>query len=144
MNRKWTGNARALALRRDARGNVRWGWIKLMASKKVRAATALGVLAVALTGAFSPAAAGITFPAAVEQILRNQTTGPVSRLPADKKTQLIGCVNQVLADLPNGKKRFVIQAANFDELEDRFGKVVMENQAEWKQKIARGCAHIVV
>lgn len=116
-----------------------------MASKKiVGAAAALGVLAAVVTGAVSPATAGNSFPAAVEQILRHQQTGPVSRLPASKKSQLIVCVNQVLADLPNGKKRFVIQAANFDELEDRFGKVVMENQAEWKQKIARGCAHIVV
>jgi hypothetical protein len=105
---------------------------------------ALGVIAVVATGAISPAAAGPSFPSAVEQILRHQQSGPVSRLPADKKNQLIVCVNQVLADLPNGKKRYVIQAANFDELEDRFGKVVMENQAEWKQKIARGCAHIVV
>ena len=24
------------------------------------------------------------------------------------------------------------------------GKVVMENRAEWKQRIARGCAHIAV
>jgi hypothetical protein len=37
-----------------------------------------------------------------------------------------------------------VEAASFDELEDRFGKVVMENRAEWKQKIARSCAHIVV
>jgi hypothetical protein len=115
-----------------------------MASKTIGAAAALGMLAVAVTGAFSPAVAGITFPAAVEQILRHQTTGPVSRLPAGKKNELISCVNQVLADLPNGQKRYVVQAASLDELEDRFGRVVMENQAEWKQKIARGCAHIVV
>ena len=53
-------------------------------------------------------------------------------------------MNQVLAGLPNGKKRFVIEAASYDEMEDRFGKVVMENRAEWKQRIAQGCAHIVV
>jgi hypothetical protein len=50
----------------------------------------------------------------------------------------------VLADLPNGKKRFVIEGANYDEQQDRFGEVVMANRAEWKQKIARSCAHIVV
>jgi len=115
-----------------------------MASKTMGAVAAFGMLAVALTGAFSPAAARITFPAAVEQILRHQTSGPVSRLPPPKKNELISCVNRVLAELPNGRKRYVIQAASFDELEFRFGKVVMENQAEWKQKIARGCAHIVV
>jgi len=105
-------------------------------------AGALGILATVLTA--SPAAAGSSFPAAVEQVLRHQDSGPVSRLPADKKDALIACVNEVLADMPNGRKRYVIQAANFDELEQRFGKVVMENRAEWKQKIARGCAHIVV
>lgn len=106
------------------------------------AAGALGILATVLTA--SPAAAGSSFPAAVEQILRHQQSGPVSRLPADKKDALIACVKQVLADMPNGRKRYVIQAANFDELEHRFGKVVLENRAEWKQKIARNCSHIVV
>ena len=53
-------------------------------------------------------------------------------------------MNEVLTDLPNGKKRYVIEAASFDDLEQRFGKVVMENRAEWKQKIAQGCARIVI
>ena len=70
--------------------------------------------------------------------------GPVSKLPDDKKHELITCVNEVLDGLPNGKKRFVIEAASYDEMENRFGKVVMENRAEWKQRIARSCAHIVV
>ncbi len=108
------------------------------------AASALCVVAAVAIGAASPATAGVTFPTAVSQILRHQETGPVSRLPAAKKDALIVCVNQVLADLPNGKKRYVIEATSFDELENRFGKVVMENHAEWKQKIAKGCAHIVV
>ena len=67
----------------------------------------------------------------------HQEKGPVSQLTADKKQALIACVNQVLADLPNGKKRFVTEAASYDELENRFGKVVMENRAEWKQRIAQ-------
>jgi hypothetical protein len=92
----------------------------------------------------SVAVAGPDFPSAVAQILMNQQDGPVSRLDEGRKQQLIACVNTVLAELPNGKKRFVLEAANFDELEDRFGVVVMENRAEWKQKIARSCAHIVV
>ena len=110
----------------------------------VRVAAALGVLAAGATGAVSPAAAGMAFPSAVEQILMNQNSGPVSKLPADRKRELIVCVNQVLADLPNGKKRFVTEAASYDELEQRFGSVVMENRAEWKQRIARDCAHFAV
>jgi hypothetical protein len=113
-----------------------------MAGKIIfRTVLALGALAVVST---SPAVAGPTFPAAVEQILMRQEQGPVSKLPDAKKRELIVCVNDVLSALPNGKKRFVIEAASFDELENRFGKVVMENRAEWKQRIARGCAHIVV
>ncbi len=108
------------------------------------AASALGILAAVAIGAVSPAAAGVSFPAAVGQILRHQQSGPVSRLPADKKNALIVCVNEVLADLPNGKKRYVVAATSFDEIEARFGKVVTENHAEWKQKIAKGCAHIVI
>lgn len=108
------------------------------------AATGFLIIGLFVIAAASSAAAGSSFPAAVEQILRHQQEGIVSRLPADKKKALISCVNQVLADLPKGKQRFVIEATSFDELQVRFGKVVMENHAEWKQRIARGCAHIVV
>jgi len=109
-----------------------------------RSAVALSVIAATSAGSVAPAAAGGSFPSVVEQILMNQNDGPVSRLPANKKHELISCVNQVLAELPNGKKRFVIEAASYDESEHRFGQIVMENRAEWKQRIARGCAHIVV
>jgi hypothetical protein len=107
-------------------------------------AAALGVLALGVGFAVPAGAAGVNFPSAVEQVLLSQEDGPVSQLSQEKKLQLIVCVNDVLAALPSGKKRFVIEAASFDELEDRFGQVVMENRAEWKQKIARSCAHIVV
>jgi hypothetical protein len=113
-------------------------------SKSLRAAALLCALAAIAVPAASPATAGVTFPSAVEQVLLNQHDGPISRLDARTKRELIACVNDVLAGLPDGKKRFVAEAASYDELEDRFGKVVMENRAEWKQKIARGCAHIVV
>ena len=115
-----------------------------MASRAILGAAALGVLAAVVGGAISPAAAGPAFPTVVEQILMHQDQGPVSKLPADRKRELIVCVNQVLAEMPKGKQRFVAEAASYDEMEDRFGKVVMENRAEWKQRIAQGCAHIVV
>jgi hypothetical protein len=114
-----------------------------MGSKIIMRA-AFGVLALAVAGTAAPASAGPSFPAAVEQILLNQDSGPVSRLSDAKKRELIACVNEVLAELPNGRKRFVTEATSYDELEDRFGTVVMENHAEWKQRIARGCAHIAV
>lgn len=111
---------------------------------RARAALSAALAALFASASVSPAAAGANFPAAVERILMSQDEGPVSKLPADKKRQLISCVNQVLAELPNGKKRFVVEAASYDELESRFGQVVNENRAEWKQRIARGCAHLAV
>lgn len=113
-----------------------------MATKSfLHAAGALVVLA----GVFATnSASAITFPSAVDQILRSQQSGPVSKLDDARKSELIVCVNDVLSGLPNGKKRFVLEAASFDDMQDRFGKVVMENRAEWKQKIAAGCAHIVI
>ena len=110
-----------------------------MTATTLRSATAaLSVLAMIGTGAISSAAAGdVSFPSAVEQVLLRQQGGPLGRLSEEKKLQLIVCVNEVLAALPSGKKRFVIEAGSDDELEHRFGEVVMENRAEWKQKIER-------
>ena len=113
-----------------------------MLRKTILGAAALTVVAASVIT--TPAFAGASFPAVVEKVLMNQTDGPVSKLPADKKRELISCVNQVLAELPNGRKKFVTAASSYDEMEHRFGTVVMENRAEWKQRIARGCAHIVV
>ena len=101
-------------------------------------AAVLGVLAAA-----TPASAQ-SFNSVVEKVLLSQQSGPVAKLPAARKQQLIACVSSVLADLPAGKKRFVAEAASFDEMQDRFGKVVMENRAEWKQKIAQKCASIAM
>jgi hypothetical protein len=115
-----------------------------MVVRQINRAAALVVFGAMTLAMNSTAIAGPDFPAAVAQVLQAQTDGPVGRLAADKKAELISCVNGVLTELPNGKKRYVVEAASFDELEDRFGKVVMENRAEWKQRIARSCAHIVV
>ena len=110
-----------------------------------RAAGALAILAAATGGSITPVEAGSSsFPSAVEQILLNQTEGHVSTLSSDKKRELVVCVNNVLSAMPNGMKRFVLEGSTYDDMESRFGKVVMDNRAEWKQKIARGCAHIVV
>jgi hypothetical protein len=124
---------------------VRRDRIKTMTTKAIFRVVAAAVTfgAVAATPV-SNAVAGGDFSTTVAQILMAQQDGPVSRLDDGTKQELIACVNSVLAGLPNGKKRFVVEAASFDEQQDRFGAVVMENRAEWKQKIARGCAHIVV
>jgi hypothetical protein len=112
--------------------------------KSLRVAAALSAFAALAGVQASTAVAGGDFSSIVTQVLLNQRDGPVAQLSDDRKLELIACVNNVLADLPNGKKRFIIEAASYDEQEDRFGEVVMENRAEWKQRIARSCAHIAV
>jgi hypothetical protein len=114
-----------------------------MANRTIAGIVALAAFATTVSNA-TPTVAAPDFPSAVAQVLQSQQKGPVSKLDAGRKQQLIACVNGVLAGLPNGKKRYIVEAASFDELEDRFGDVVMENRAEWKQKIAKGCSHIVV
>lgn len=88
------------------------------------------------------AAHAVTFNGAVEQVLLGQRSGPVVKLNAANKRELIGCVISALAKMPEARKRYVTEAADYSQMEDRFGEVVMENRAEWKQKIARRCAGI--
>lgn len=113
-----------------------------MATKNsLRAAGAFIVFGAFIAAA--PAQAG-GFGAVVEKVLMSQQSGPVAKLDENRKRELVGCVNNVLAALPNVKKRYIAEAASFDEMQDRFGEVVMENRAEWKQKIARSCASIAM
>ena len=107
----------------------------------IRAAGALLVFGSVIATAPANAA---TFGAVVEKVLLSQQSGPVAKLNADRKRQLVACVNNVLAALPAGKKRYVTEAATLDAMQDRFGEVVMENRAEWKQKIAKSCASIAM
>ncbi len=115
-------------------------------SKAMRhTAGALAILAAFGAGWTTPAVAGSgSFSSAVEQILMGQKEGIISTLPAAKKRAMVTCVNGVLTGMPNGMKRYVLAASDYGDMEARFGKVVMENHAEWKQKIAAGCSHIVV
>ena len=124
----------------DEGSSTRRGIFDMNRTMKIAAAT-IALLGMAATA--TPAAAQ-EFHSVVEKVLMSQQTGPVSRLPDERKRALVSCVNGVLADLPSGKKRFVVQAASFDEMQARFGKVVMENRAEWKQKIARACASVAM
>jgi hypothetical protein len=91
-----------------------------------------------------PVARAADFQSVVEEILQAQTDGPISRMNEPKKGLMIACVNQALTGLPAAKKRFVVAGETLDERQDRFGDVVMENRAEWKQKIARACAQVAL
>ena len=62
----------------------------------------------------------------------------------DKRARMTDCVVATLAGLPNGQKRFVVEGANYEEQEHRFGQVVDEDRAKWRQKIAKACSKIAM
>jgi hypothetical protein len=111
--------------------------------KAVRSAAVIGALGL-IVPTVPPASAAADFPSTVAEILNGQTDGPMSRMSPQKKNAMIQCVNGVLTGLPNGQKRYVLEGTDFQDREKRFGKVVLENRAEWKQKIADGCAKIAL
>jgi hypothetical protein len=99
--------------------------------------------AAALCGA-GKALAATDFPTVVRQILDSQTDGPLSQMSAKKRRAMTDCVVASLEPLPRGKKRFIVEGANFEQQEHRFGQVVDEDNAKWRQNIARACAEIAV
>lgn len=110
-------------------------------SLPIRSASAL-ILSLPLLAA-SPAMAA-EFPDVVRSILGRQTDGPLAEMAADKRAAMTDCVVTTLDALPAGKKRFIVEGASLDEQEDRFGKTVDENRAEWRKKIAGACAEIAM
>lgn len=104
--------------------------------------TAFAALA-ALLAAGVPASAA-DFPTVVREILAKQTTGPLTEMSPAKRSAMTDCVVQTLGALPNGKKRLITEGADFETREHAFGKVVDENHAEWRKKIAKACSEIAV
>lgn len=102
----------------------------------------LTAYAALLAGAEPVAAAD--FPTVVEEILDNQTDGPLAKMNTAKRRAMTDCVVAALEPLAKGKKRYIVEGADFDEREHRFGKVVYENHAEWQKKIADACAQIAL
>ncbi len=84
------------------------------------------------------------FAAIVAEILSAQTEGRISEMGPQQKIAMIACVNGVLVNMPNGKKRYIMQGVDLDEREDRFGKVLYENRGEWVQNVARACARVAL
>ena len=91
----------------------------------------------------TPAAAA-SFPSVVRSILDAQTDGRLAKMGRDQRARMTDCVIATLAGLPGGKKRYITEGANLDEQEHRFGEVVQEDRAKWKQKIATACSKIAV
>jgi hypothetical protein len=87
-----------------------------------------------------PAVAADDFTIVVTEILDRQSAGPLSLMSDEQRQAMTACVSSVLADLPDGSKREIVDGGTFEEREARFGKVLYENHAEWLQKVAGGCA----
>jgi len=90
----------------------------------------------------SSAAYAADFNSAVEKVLRQQKQ--IKELDADRQVKMIACVKQVLADVPPQKKAYVAEGASVSEMEDRFGEVVLANQAEFEKAITRQCGGIAM
>jgi hypothetical protein len=101
------------------------------------------VLAALAIGAAPPAMAA-SFPAAVRAVLDGQSDGRLASMDSSQRSEMTNCVISTLAGLPAGKKRYIAEGASLDEQEHRFGEVVMEDRAKWKQKIASACGKIAL
>ena len=108
----------------------------------MRMGVMLGLVVMTLAAPQNAAAAD--FPSVVTQILMSQSTGAMSRMSETKKRLMIACVIKSLQGVPNPRKRYVVEGANLDEQEHRFGEVVMADRAKWKQQIAHDCSSIAV
>ena len=107
----------------------------------------MGAKALAVAALVSvPASASYAadFETAVATVLMGQKDGRIAELDEAKKKQLIACVNKVLADVPGAQRDYLEAAEGFRETEDRFGEIVMANQAEYKQKITKECGDLAV
>lgn len=92
----------------------------------------------------APDALAASFPAVVRAVLDSQTDGRLAKMGRDQRARMTDCVIATLAGLPGGKKRYIVEGATLDEQQDRFGEVVQEDRAKWKQKIATACSKIAV
>ena len=100
------------------------------------------ISAVALFLGAASAGNAAEFSSAVEQVLMKQKE--ITDLDAGRRAQMIACVKQSLQAVPAGKQRYVEEAANYDEIESRFGEVVLADNAKFKQKITKDCGEIAV
>jgi hypothetical protein len=100
------------------------------------------VLALLALGA--PPASAASFPTVVRAVLDAQTDGRLAGMSTGQRGEMTDCVISTLAGLPGGKKKYIAEGASLDEQTDRFGEVVQEDRAKWKQKISSACGKIAL
>ena len=82
------------------------------------------------------------FNRAVSTVLKKQSA--IQKLPKDKQAEMISCAQKVLRKVPGGKQRYLEDAKGYDEMENRFGEIVLADQAKFKQEITKDCGSIAV
>lgn len=105
-----------------------------------RLTTVLAAAAVVIGSASAGHAA--SFNSAVETVLKQQKR--IQELDAERQSQMIACVKQTLTVVPAERQAYVAEATDFDEMEERFGEVVLANQAEFEKLITRECGGIAI
>lgn len=101
---------------------------------------AVSVVAIVLASASASYAAD--FNSAVETVLMQQKE--IKELDSSRQGEMVACAQKVLAEVPPQKQSYVAEAADFDEMESRFGEVVLADQAAFKQAITAECGSIVM
>jgi hypothetical protein len=119
--------------------HCRWEWA-IQEKRMFGSTTVLAAAAFVIVSASGSYAA--SFNSAVEKVLVQQKE--IKELDSAARGQMVACVQKVLAEVPGEKQSYVAEAANFEEMEDRFGEVVLANQAEFKQMITKECGSIVM
>ena len=116
--------------------------VRLAITKHRYSTFGAAVMAIALGAA--PEASAASFPQVVRAVLDAQTDGRLAKMGRDQRSRMTDCVIATLAGLPGGKKRYITEGASLDEQQDRFGEVVQEDRAKWKQKIATASSKIAI
>ena len=98
-----------------------------------------------LAATVAPTAASVAsensrFTAAVARVLSGLKNDFFDEWTAAEKREFIACAQGIMASVPQGRKRYVLQARNQSEQRQRFDEIAQDNNAAVKQKIARDCS----
>jgi hypothetical protein len=101
---------------------------------------ARGLCAVGITLASVTGTLARDFNSVVETVLSNQPQ--ITDLAPDRRSQMIACVKKVLVAVPRPTQQYVAEAPSYNEMENRFGEIVMADRAKFKQRITKACGSI--
>ena len=76
----------------------------------------------------------------VHTLIMGMKEGPVAQLGEPEREELAACIHEVMSDMPEEKKQYIVDASDDAELRARFDEVGLENKAALKQQISRECA----